>query len=99
MSESNDGKRIVVPFNKLAMNHMQQNRLQAQMFSELDAAGLLKVKSIGATCTIWQDGKVLARVIYIKLEDATKIANAMLEFFGKNNMVNWAATVDTCELF
>lgn len=95
MSESN----IVVPFNKKAALVINEDKLQAQMFVDLEQAGFLRVKSIGATCTIWKDGKVIARVIYMKVEDAAAIANKMLDYFGKTNMVNWGATVDTLEIY
>lgn len=95
MSES----KIVVPFNKKATLAINEDKLQAQMFVDLEQSGFLRVKSIGATCTIWKDGKVIARVIYLKVEDATAIANKMLDYFSKTNMTNWAASVDTLEIY
>lgn len=91
--------KIVVPFNKKAALVLNEDKLQAQMFVELEQAGYLRVKSIGATCSIWKDGIIIARVIYLHVEDAAAIANKMLDYFGKTNMVNWAATVDTVEIF
>jgi len=93
MSES----KIILPFPLKAVKN--ENQLQVSMFMELESKGFLRVKQIGATCSINRDQQLLARVIYMDQKDAVAIAEAMNIYFKLNKMLNWGATVETCELF
>lgn len=97
MSESSSG--IVVPFATKKLSAVTENSLQEKLFMELESKGYLRVKAIGATCSVHYNGQVIARVCYIEQKDAKAIGEAMNLYFKINKMGNFAATVETLELF
>lgn len=95
MSDSN----IILPNNVRKLFAKTEDQNQNEIFLELTAKGLLKVKQAGASATVMRDGKPLMRVIYLNPEDAKTICDALNEAFSKRNMTNWLAIAETIEMF
>lgn len=89
---------IILPFPK-KVKGINENILQEQLFTQLDRQGLLKVKVLGASATVFREDKTLMRVIYLDPASAEKICNAMNEYFETHAMVTWKAKMETVQLF
>lgn len=91
---------IILNFPKNDKPTQNENILQAQMFAQLDQKGLLKVKQLGASLTIFYYDKPLARVIYLSKEDAIIVGSLMNEYFLTHKMdKTWNAFVEQIEMF
>lgn len=99
MTQNIDNPKIVLPFTRHTRGRVNENLLQQQMFAKLEEMGLLRVKEIGATCTMSHGGQILARVVYLKPSDAKIIVEAMNEWFITHRMSQWKATTEEIQLF
>lgn len=75
-----------------------ENALQQRMFSEMDAAGLLKVTTIGASVDVYQGDTLVARILCTTKEKGEAMIAFMNPFFIQHKM-RWAAKLSEQQFF